>query len=112
MRKRFKKWVMGRTDVMDRILDDASEIYDQPRETIKKQRMELVREMEERPGYERTLEAEQKGFYLIYHIVAVISCILLIGPVTGRRMSGRMKWWNAMWSTVWRRPAPSTLFPV
>ena len=79
MRKRFKKWVMGRTDVMDRILDDASEIYDQPRETIKKQRMELVREMEERPGYERTLEAEQKGFYLIYHIVAVISCILLIG---------------------------------
>ncbi len=78
MRKRFKKWVMGRTDVMDRILDDASEIYDQPRETIKKQRMELVREMEERPGYERTLEAEQKGFYLIYHIVAVISCILLI----------------------------------
>jgi multicomponent Na+:H+ antiporter subunit B len=70
---------MGRTDVMDRILDDASEIYDQPRETIKKQRMELVREMEERPGYERTLEAEQKGFYLIYHIVAVISCILLIG---------------------------------
>ena len=79
MRKRFEKWVMGRTDVMDRILDDASEIYDQPRETIKKQRMELVREMEERPGYERTLEAEQKGFYLIYHIVAVISCILLIG---------------------------------
>ena len=79
MRKRFKKWVMGRTDVMDRILDDASEIYDQPRETIKKQRMELVREMEERPGYERTVEAEQKGFYLIYHIVAVISCILLIG---------------------------------
>jgi multicomponent Na+:H+ antiporter subunit B len=79
MRKKFKKWVMGRTDVMDRILDDASEIYDQPRETIKKQRMELVREMEERPGYERTLEAEQKGFYLIYHIVAVISCILLIG---------------------------------
>ena len=79
MRKRFKKWVMGRTDVMDRILDDASEIYDQPRETIKKQRMELVREMEERPGYERTLKAEQKGFYLIYHIVAVISCILLIG---------------------------------
>lgn len=79
MRKRFKKWVMGRTDVMDRILDDASEIHDQPRETIKKQRMELVREMEERPGYERTLEAEQKGFYLIYHIVAVISCILLIG---------------------------------
>ena len=79
MRKRFKKWVMGRTDVMDRILDDASEIYDQPRETIKKQRMELVREMEERPGYERTLEAEQKGFYLLYHIVAVISCILLIG---------------------------------
>ena len=78
MRKRFKKWVMGRTDVMDRILDDASEIYDQPRETIKKQRMELVREMEERPGYERTLEAEQKGFYLLYHIVAVISCILLI----------------------------------
>ena len=71
MRKRFKKWVMGRTDVMDRILDDASEIYDQPRETIKKQRMELVREMEERPGYERTVEAEQKGFYLIYHIVAV-----------------------------------------
>ena len=64
---------------MDRILDDASEIHDQPRETIKKQRMELVREMEERPGYERTLEAEQKGFYLIYHIVAVISCILLIG---------------------------------
>ena len=62
-----------------RILDDASEIYDQPRETIKKQRMELVREMEERPGYERTLEAEQKGFYLLYHIVAVISCILLIG---------------------------------
>ncbi len=50
MRKRFKKWVMGRTDVMDRILDDASEIHDQPRETIKKQRMELVREMEERPG--------------------------------------------------------------
>ena len=49
------------------------------RETIKKQRMELVREMEERPGYERTLEAEQKGFYLLYHIVAVISCILLIG---------------------------------
>ena len=79
MRKRFKKWVMGRTDVMDRILDDASEIHDQPRETIKKQRMELVREMEERPGYERTLEVEQKGFYLIYHIVAVISCILLIG---------------------------------
>ena len=79
MRKRFKKWVMGRTDVMDRILDDASEIHDQPRETIKKQRMELVREMEERPGYERTLEAEQKGFYLLYHIVAVISCILLIG---------------------------------
>ncbi len=79
MRKRFEKWVMGRTDVMDRILDDASEIYDQPRETIKKQRMELVREMEERPGYERTLEAEQKGFYLLYHIVAVISCILLIG---------------------------------
>ncbi len=79
MRKRFKKWVMGRTDVMDRILDDASEIHDQPRETIKKQRMELVREMEERPGYERTVEAEQKGFYLIYHIVAVISCILLIG---------------------------------
>ena len=78
MRKRFKKWVMGRTDVMDRILDDASEIHDQPRETIKKQRMELVREMEERPGYERTLEVEQKGFYLIYHIVAVISCILLI----------------------------------
>lgn len=78
MNERFRKWLYGDEDPTENITDIA-EVRDQPREELKALRH---RTDEEILADARTLAletAEKKGFDLAYRVIAVLSCILLIG---------------------------------
>ena len=78
MKEWFNHWLDGDIDVMENILD-ASEVPDRPREEIKEQNRRFREEVYERTGTNGVMEAGQKGFYALYTVVAIVSCVLLIG---------------------------------
>ncbi len=75
---RFEKWLFGETDVMNRILD-LDETSDESREQQKKELRRFRRKVDASSEAHSVARAERKGFYALYYVVAVISCILLIG---------------------------------
>ena len=75
---RFSKWLFGETDVMENILE-MDEVHDESREQQKREIRHIRREIRRSRSAMKIASAETKGFYALYHIIAVVSCILLIG---------------------------------
>ena len=78
MKERFLKWFYGESDLMENILDCA-ETPDESREEWKYEEHEIEREISRRVHTQSVIRAERKGFYAFYLIIAVISCLMLIG---------------------------------
>ncbi len=78
MRNRIKEWWNSDSDLTGQIYDYAQE-HDSTREEIKKGKKETRREIEESDAARKVIQFEQRGFYRLYTILAVISCITLIG---------------------------------
>lgn len=78
MRNRIKEWWNSDTDLTGNIYDYAEE-HDSTREELKKEKKQTRQEIEESSTSRKIIQLEQKGFYKFYNIVAVVSCIALIG---------------------------------
>ncbi len=78
MKEWFNHWLDGDLDVMENILD-AAEVPDRPREELKEQNRRFRDEVYQRNEAKGALEAGQKGFYALYTVVGIVSCVLLIG---------------------------------
>ena len=76
--KRFQAWLYGESDVMDNILE-LDETSDETREQQKREIRHIRREIRHSRAARSVVRAEQKGFYYLYNVVAVVSCIFLIG---------------------------------
>ena len=77
-KSRFLSWLYGETDVMEDILE-LDETSDESREQLKREKRRLRRELLRSGRAKKVIGAETKGFYALYHVVAVVSCIMLIG---------------------------------
>lgn len=78
MRNRIKEWWNSDTDLTGNIYNYAEE-HDSTREELKKEKKQTRHEIEESSTSRKIIQLEQKGFYKFYNIVAVVSCIALIG---------------------------------
>jgi len=78
MSERFLRWMSGDVDVMADVMDGA-EMPDSPREKLKAQDKELDRKILTAADAKQIVQAERRGFYVLYNVIAVISCITLIG---------------------------------
>lgn len=78
MRNRIKEWWNSDTDLTGNIYDYAEE-RDSTREEMKKGKKQTRQEIEESSTAKKIIQMEQKGFYRLYNIVAIVSCIALIG---------------------------------
>ncbi len=78
MNDRFRKWLSGELDLMEGI-EDAAEERDSRREEIKRSERQMIEELGQTRRAQSVIRAEQKGFYILYNVIAVISCITLIG---------------------------------
>ena len=73
----FWRWLDGELDVMD-AFPEAVEIHDDRREMLMKKKKAVARHIDEK--YESKAEKlGREGFLRIYLVVAVISCVVLIG---------------------------------
>ena len=77
VKSRFWQWLDGDTDIMDS-LQEAAEVHDDRRERLQKKRREVEQSTYERVE-ERAERIGQKGFGIVYNVVAVVSCVVLIG---------------------------------
>ncbi len=78
MKEWFTRWLNGDLELLEHV-SDASEIPDSPREELKTKRKEFRQRIYDRPDMDSIIRAEQKGFLAIYHTIAIISCVVLIG---------------------------------
>ncbi len=78
MSGRLRDWLRGDVDLMDDILDVA-EVPDRSREEIKELKRQRQAEMDARTETARMILAERKTYDVIYRIVAISSCVVLIG---------------------------------
>lgn len=76
--EKFFKWLDGDYYVMSHILDGSHE-PDESHEKVKHSRKEQIEKVKSSDYSRRMIRAEQKGLYGIYLVVAVVSCIALIG---------------------------------
>ena len=78
MNEKFRRWLDSDADLLQSIADGEETPYSS-REELKKE----VRRMNRRVGQlsrgQRLIRAERRGFYAIYSIVAMVSCVFLIG---------------------------------
>lgn len=77
-KSRFYRWLDGDCDVMEHIMDGSLE-PDASHEENKYRHAEDYNRLAGSEYSKAMIEAERKGFYLLYNAVAVISCIALIG---------------------------------
>ncbi len=77
-KSRFQAWLDGDTDPMDAILD-MDETSDESRELRKKERQILIDRIRSSGEATRVAGIELKGFSILYRLVAVVSCVFLIG---------------------------------
>ena len=77
-RKKFMRWLNGDIDVMEDILDVSTE-PELSRQSMKEQEKQRFRDLERRGYSRRAVKSQQRIFYIFYSVVAVISCIALIG---------------------------------
>ena len=72
------QWLDGDLDPMEDILDETKK-PDITREQFKQRKRELKEQVNDNKKAQEVILAERKGFYLLYRIVAIVSCIILIG---------------------------------
>ncbi len=92
MAGRMKEWLRGDFELMDDILDVAEE-PDRSREEIKELRKKRQEELDARARTEKVILAERKTYNVLYRIVAVGSCVLLIGVLI--YIIGNMSYYGA-----------------
>ena len=80
MTEKFRKWLDGDIDVMENITETAIQ-HDASREEIKRQEKRLRESIWELPGTGRIVGAERRTALIIYRVIAIISCVLLIGTL-------------------------------
>ncbi len=78
MKEWIRRWYEGDTELLTDIMDGA-EVPDRPRKELKQQRKAFRAKILERVNSEPVLRAQEKSFYAIYRVIAVISCVVLIG---------------------------------
>ncbi len=78
MNDKFKSWLNGDMDPMEDIVE-AARLHDSRRKEMKSREKHLIREFEESENGQMIIRAERKGFYFLYTLIAIISCITLIG---------------------------------
>ena len=74
----MNKWLRGEYDPLEHILD-TTEIPDNPREEVKKEKKSLLERLNREAKTYTVIEKEQEGFHRLYNLVAVVSCVFLIG---------------------------------
>ena len=79
MSSKFEQWMDGETDDLLLHMTDTAEVPDSGRADRKKRLDELRREVDESARGQRVIAKERAAFYRIYTIVAVTSCIALVG---------------------------------
>lgn len=77
MNEKFRKWLDGDIDIMEDITRTTNK-RDLTRDELKKQKKEIDEIILSRTESQEIILAEQKGFYVFYNVIAVISCVLLI----------------------------------
>lgn len=77
MNERFRRWLDGEVDIMENITRTAT-VHDPDRGEIKKQNEEISKKIRGKAETPKIIHAEQEGFYILYTVLAVISCVLLI----------------------------------
>ncbi len=78
MKEKFRKWLAGETDPLENA-DLAVEAYDASREEIKAREKRTRALIDQSPGTTTAVALERKTFQIFYRVVAVASCILIIG---------------------------------
>ena len=78
MKEQFWRWLDGDIDVMDGFTE-AAEVHDESREGIKEELHIREEEIRKDARTQKAVEVGVKSFVTIYNVVAVISCIFLIG---------------------------------
>jgi len=74
----FSRWLYGDDELLEGI-SDAAPVPDSSREDLKKKRRESRRSKLELDNAGSVIRAEEKGFFAFYRMVAVASCMVLIG---------------------------------
>ena len=77
IKDKFLRWLDGDTDVMSHVMD-STRTPDLSRQSIKERNKARRQEFAGRSRTKDVIRAETKGFYAIYNVIAVISCIALI----------------------------------
>lgn len=78
MREQFWRWLDGDTDIMDSFAG-AAEVHDESREGIKKELRKREEEIRSDARTQKAVAVGVKSFVTVYNIVAVVSCVFLIG---------------------------------
>ncbi len=78
MLNNWKKWLLGDGEVLDD-LPAPREIPDLSREKIKEKNRQKALEIENKAWIKRLVRAESRGFHIAYIVIAVLSCIGMIG---------------------------------
>ena len=78
MKEWIRRWYEGDTELLTDIMDGA-EVPDRPREELKQQRKAFRAKIQERVNSEQVLRAQERSFYAIYRVIAILSCVVLIG---------------------------------
>ena len=78
MNEKFRRWLDGEYDLLENAGDTDEKPYSS-REEIKEGIRKINRKAGETDRSLRVARAERKGFYILYSITAVVSCILLTG---------------------------------
>ena len=78
MKERFLKWLYGETDPL-RDADLAAEAHDASRKELKERNRRARTYIDEYPGTQMVIAAEQRTFRALYRVIAVASCVVIIG---------------------------------
>lgn len=74
----FLKWLDGDFDLLAHVAD-TDEHPDPGRAELKREKRHINRRIDSSKAEHRVERAEEKGFYALYTLVAVVSCVFLIG---------------------------------
>ena len=78
MKEKFLKWLYGETDPL-RDADLAAEAHDASRKELKERNRRARTYIDEYPGTQMVIAAEQRTFRALYRVIAVASCVVIIG---------------------------------
>lgn len=78
MNEKFRKWLEGETDPLA-FADLGEEAHDASRADLKENARRVREGIDSRPGTLTAVAIEQKTFRAFYNVVAVVSCVCIIG---------------------------------